>query len=210
MKRFAPPGFLPREQQAPARIFLQTDNARMFVHLDGVLRCIPDPKTFLNLFSGPLHKACFQRFTGLGEAPYPIGLPLMRDARLVTISSDKLHGVLMTDRMPWAPKQTVLRHVINADQMNEIGFDWLKVQELPTQPTWGVPLAVHTQANLNAAQTLAGYQAIYDHLVLGEELNPYFEYLLARYPGVPGSKYKDHIKGDLIAAQALVNSLPNY
>lgn len=190
-------------------LFYETDNAAVYLYMDGTLRHVPNPATFLNLFPGQIDPAAYYSFPNAAAAPFPIGVPLMNGAQLVSIATDPSKGILLTDQMPWDPTTTVLRHVINPQQMTDFDFDWQKVVDFQGTPNFGVPLAVDTNKNVTAAQALAGYYAVYTFLILQGAMNPFFNYLLPNYPGRPATKYKALIKSQIVAAQAVVNALPN-
>lgn len=197
-----------------SKLYYQQDNGAVYIHLDGGLRHIPNPKTFENLFAGPINPESYIQFPKLEAAPLPIltQWPIADNAKVVE-TPDPTCGILLQDKYPWGDT-IVLRHIINPTQMSEIGFDYNKVIDIRDDINIGVPLSIESNANINAIQNLSGYYNIYNYLIIGGALNPFFEYLLAHFPGHggPGSNKNRKFRGPLkhLIAQytQIVNSLP--
>lgn len=190
------------------RLYHQEDNGAVYVHLDGGLRYIPNPDTFHNLFARALDASNFISFANAAAAPFPIlsQWPIMVDAKLVT-TSNSTQGILLEDKYPWDDK-VVLRHVVDPNQMKEIGFDWHKVVDYDGDVNLGVPLDIDSNTNINAVQHLAGYYGIYGKFFFNAPLKPIFEPLLSQFPGMPRTKYKIPLKVLITKYQKIVDNLP--
>ena len=198
------------------KLYYQQDNGAVYIHLDGGLRHIPNPDTFSNLFDGFINPEAYHQFANAEAAPLPIltQWPIIDNALLVS-TENPADGILLQDSYAWDKETIVVRHVINPNQMNAIGFDWNKVEETNNKINKGVPLTIESNTNINAVQNLKGYYSIYNYLIVGGELNPFFKYLLSQFPGYgsPGSnknkKYKPQLKSLIAHYQNIVNNLSN-
>ena len=194
--------------QIMSKLYHQDDTGAVYIHLDGGLRHIPNPNTFHNLFAGKLIASEFISFSNAADAPFPIltKWPIMDNAKLV--HTDKTEqGILLEDKYPWSDK-VVLRHVIDPNQMNTLGFDWNKVVEYSGDVTLGVPLNIESNNNINAIQYLAGYYDLYGKFFFSSPVNPFFMYLLKQFPGMPRTKYKMPLKALISKYQKIVDNLP--
>lgn len=191
------------------KLYHQDDTGQVYIHLDGGLRYIPNPDTFHNLFAGKLEVSEFISFAKASDAPFPIltQWPIMDKAKLVVTSNDA-QGILLQDKYPWDDDTVVLRHVIDPNQMNELGFDWHKVVDNSGDVHLGVPLDVESNTNIHAIQLLTGYYNIYGNFFFGSPVKPFFKYLLAQFPGMPKTKYKAQLKSLISKYQKIVNNLP--
>ncbi len=190
------------------KLYHQEDNGAVYIHLDGGLRHIPNPDTFHNLFAGKLNASEYIPFTNATDAPFPIlkQWPIMDNAKLVG-TSNAAQGILLQDKYPW-DDTVVLRHVIDPNQMNELGFDWNKVVDNSGDVHLGVPLDIESNKNINAIQYLTGYYNLYGNFFFGSPINPVFKYLLAQFPGMPKTKYKWPLKSLIAKYQKIVTNLP--
>ncbi|WP_271782187.1 hypothetical protein [Aquimarina algiphila] len=198
-------------------LYYQEDNSATYVYLDGGLRHIPNQETLDAIFTPEVINGPRIEFPNAQDAPYPIfnNWPLKAGARLVS-TEDPSDGILLEDTYPWDQNVTVLRHVINPQQMTDLGFDWNKVEEYSDKPIFGVPLSTNSDLNINAIQHLKGYYTIYGYFFFGGVvLNPFYEYLLQLFPGHGGSgsnknrKFRAELKSLIKYWQTIVDSLPN-
>lgn len=190
------------------KLYYQQDNGAVYIHLDGGLRHIPNPDTFLNLFAGSIQPSEYINFPNASAAPLTIltNWPIMDNARLVD-TTNHAQGILLEDKYPWSDT-VVLRHVINPNQMNTLGFDWNKVVRYEETVHIGVPLKIESNYNTNAIYFLDGYHNLYGNFYFGSPLNPYFQQLAAQFPGNPKSKYKAQLKALIAEYQKTVSNLP--
>lgn len=190
-------------------LYHQDDIGAVYIHLDGELRHVPNPKTYNNLFNLPLVASQFIRFKNASKAPYPISKrPLMNNAKLVRVKGTA--PVYLTETYPWDKGTVYYRHVINPEQFNTLNFDWNKVQEISEKPkNISVPLAINTNKNYNSILQLKKYYALYNYLIIKGKMNPYFKDALKNYSGRPSTKYKQGLKQQIIHWQDIVNKLPN-
>ncbi|MCF3650149.1 hypothetical protein [Synoicihabitans lomoniglobus] len=189
-------------------LFFDAETGCTYVYMDGALRLVPDGQTGRQLFRGYGDRIPFNRFDGLSQAPHPIGPALMNDAKLVVRENNDAMGTMLTDRMPWDEHTVVLRRVINPEQMADFEFDWKKTTVLETDGVMGVPLAITSDDNVKAAETLAGLEAIHRHVVLNAELNPYFQSRWSAYAGDSKSDVLARLESQLAAARVAVDALP--
>jgi hypothetical protein len=196
------------------KLYYQQDNGAVYIHLDGGLRHIPNPKTFGNLFEGSINPDSCIQFPNAGASPLPIfnQWPIADNALLVE-TSDPTCGILLQDKYPWEDT-FVLRHVISPTQMNEIGFDWHKVVKISENINIGVPLTIESNTNINAEQNLSGYYSVYNYLIVGGSLNPFFNYLLTHFKGHSSAgsnqnrKFRAPLKALIAKYKQKVNNFP--
>ncbi len=195
--------FTPPSQYS--NLYYETDNGAVYLYMDGVLRHIPNPSTFNNLFDGPITPSAYVNFSSSVNPPLPIGTPIMEGASLVQSSSE---GIFLQDQMPWNRSEIVLRHIVNPQQLTNLGFSTTNMLQPGVNPTHkGVPIALESKDNYAAAEALAGYYALYNHFIITAKLNPFFIYLLANYPNPHKDNYKALLKSQIIAAQKVVNNI---
>jgi len=186
-------------------LYYETDNGAVYVYLDGTLRHIPNPSTFYNLFASPINPSAYVNFASAADAPLPIGNPIMEGACLVQSLSE---GIFLQDQMPWNQSETVLRHVVDPSQLVSLGFSTEHMLKSSVNPSHkGVPLALETKGNYIDEEKLAGYYAMYNHLIIKGEMNPFFIYLLTDYPNAHKDNYKAQLKEQIVNAQNVVNNL---
>jgi hypothetical protein len=188
-------------------LFFDVASEHTYIFMDGALRWVPDTETGKQLFRGFGDRIPFNRFDGVSLAPYRIGRPLLRGAKLVVRENDDSLGTFMTDQMPWDVSGIVLRRVINPEQMADFEFDWKRTTMLERNEPMGVPLEVDSEGNLQAAEALAGLEAIHRHVVLKAELNPYFQPLWSDYSSGAKSDIVARLESQLAAARDVLNAL---
>lgn len=194
-------------------LYFNEQTNEIYINLDGGLRLI-GIEAYNNLYEQPFNEDNCSKFANSDSAPLPIlrNWPIMQDTHLYTLP--EASGVYyFQDKYPWG--DTVYREIEITDGLISSGFDYTKTIEVKIESNEvGVPLIINSNLNIDAIQNLKGYLSVYGYFMFGGViLNPYFEYLLARFPGYGGSgsnhnkKFKPELKALLNYYGKIVNKI---
>lgn len=154
--------------------YYQKDNQTIYIHLDGVLRQVPNRETFKNLFGVDFNSADVVNFDNASSAPYSVGYPILDGSRVYTLPNDAT--AYFADVFPWRQGVTVFRKIINKTQLDKLGFSktftpWTD----RSTPSIEIPLAVDSGLNWHLQTFFDGYHIVYHYLCHpNNPINPFF------------------------------------
>ncbi|MFZ2726982.1 MAG: hypothetical protein WAX77_12070 [Methylococcaceae bacterium] len=118
-----------------SKLYHCTTNGKVCLMLNGILRHIPNIEVYNRLFSIPFNTTVMIQYDS-ASPPVPEGIPLSPHAKL--IKSDNGGHIFFVDEQGG---KIVKRHITSAEHFEQLGFDWHKIETLPSdkvnQYEWG-------------------------------------------------------------------------
>ena len=116
-----------------SNLYYETNSGKISVHMDGVLRAVPNTEVFGRLFGGPINIGIMNQYTG--TAPLPEGDALSVSARLVRANDGA--AVYLLDIQGGA---VVRRHITSAAEFEGMGLSWGQISVEDSDTVQTIPM----------------------------------------------------------------------